>query len=138
MFERLLDKNVQPSIDEMTAYCGQCGAMYTALRSFMENQPDVQAEIRFPYGNKYGWSIAYRKKKKLVCDVFAEAGAFTVMIRLSGKQFASVYDKVLPYTQGYIDNKYPCGDGGWLHYRILEPEHLQDIETLLSVKLGRG
>lgn len=68
--------------------------MYTALRSFMENQPDVQMEIRFPYGNKYGWSIAYRKKKKLICDVFAEDNAFTVMLRLSGKQFASVYDEL--------------------------------------------
>lgn len=74
----------------------------------------------------------------MICDVFAEADAFTVMIRLSGKQFASVYDELQPYTREYIDNKYPCGDGGWLHYRVLEPEHLKDIETLLSVKLGRG
>ena len=34
----------------------------------------------------------------------------------------------------YIDNKYPCGNGGWVHYRVLSEEDLDDAKLLLSAK----
>lgn len=33
-----------------------------------------------------------------------------------------------------IDAKYPCGSGGWIHYRITNKEHLDDIMKLLELK----
>ena len=36
---------------------------------------------------------------------------------------------VFPYG-----NKYPCGDGGWIHYRVICQEHYEDIKKLLAVK----
>ena len=33
-----------------------------------------------------------------------------------------------------IDHKYPCGDGGWIHYRVAGPEQFEDIQVLLTVK----
>lgn len=137
MFDRMLDKTAQPTVEEMTAYCGERGALFSELQAFLLAQPDITREVRFPYGNKYGWSTVFREKKKLLCDVFAEEGAFTVMLRLSDKQFASVYADLQPYTHAYIDGKYPCGDGGWIHYRVLEKEHLADILALLKVKIGQ-
>ena len=56
--------------------------------------------------------------KEAHMQCFAEDNAFTVMVRLSDKQFGSVYGHVQTYTQAYIDHKYPCGDGGWIHYRV--------------------
>lgn len=138
MFERMLDKNKIPSIEEMKAYCGANGDLLQEVNDYLIEELGTQTEIRFPYGNKYGWSITHRKKKKLICDIFAESGAFTVMLRLSNKQFEAIYGEMLSYTQNYIDNKYPCGDGGWIHYRILCKEHLDDIEKLLEIKIGRN
>ena len=46
----------------------------------------------------------------------------------------SNYDKLQKYTQEHIDNKYPCSDGGWIHYRVTCKEHFDDIKILLSVK----
>ncbi len=57
------------------------------------------------------------------------------MLRLSNKQFEAMYGEMLSYTQSYIDNKYPCGGSGWIHYRILCQEHLCDIEKLLKMKV---
>ena len=56
------------------------------------------------------------------------------MLRLSDKQFASVYDQLQEYAKMYIDDKYTCGEGGWIHYRVSGKEHLEDIQKLLSVK----
>ena len=47
------------------------------------------------------------RRKKLICNVFAENDAFTVMIRLSNEQFLSLYDRMGEETRKCIDNKYP-------------------------------
>lgn len=134
MYERMLNKQVAPSIEEMAAYCGKNAELFTLLNEWLGNKYDTEQTLVFPYGNKYGWGIAHKKNKRLLCNIFAENGSFTVMMRLSDKQYGSVYGALQKYTQEYIDNKYPCGDGGWIHYRVLCREHFDDIQKLLDVK----
>lgn len=137
MYERMLNKQTPPTMEEMIAYCGASGERFTQLNEWLTATYQTEQKITFPYGNQYGWGISHHRKKKLICNVFAENGSFTVMVRLSGKQFNSLYAEVLPYTQEYIDNKYPCGDGGWIHYRVTSPEQLSDIQKMLSIKCGQ-
>ena len=134
MFERMLNKQAMPTIEEMIEFCGENAERFTLLNEWITSVFDTEQKIVFPYGNNYGWGIAHKKKNKLICNIFAEDNAFTVMMRLSDKQYKTVYHQLSKYTQEYIDNKYPCGDGGWIHYRITCKEHLDDIKTLLSVK----
>lgn len=134
MYERMLDKQIMPSIKEMTAFCGENGERFSALNEWLESAYHTEQKVVFPYGNHYGWGVAHKIKRKLICNIFAEDNAFTVMMRLSNKQYQTVYEKLHKYTQEVIDNKYPCGDGGWIHYRVTSGEHLEDIRTLLSVK----
>lgn len=134
MYERMLNKQEEPNIEQMTAYCGDCADLFTQLNKWLSDSYRTVQEITFPYGNHYGWGIAHRRKKKLICHVFAEDNAFTVMMRLTNKQFDSIYDKVGTDTQEQIDHKYPCGDGGWLHYRVTNKKQFNDIQMLLSVK----
>lgn len=134
MYERMLNKQEKPNIEQMEIYCGDCGELFTQLNKWLSDTYGTVQEVTFPYGNHYGWGIAHRRKKKLICHVFAEENAFTVMIRLSNKQFDSIYDKLHTDTQEQINHKYPCGDGGWLHYRVTCKEQFDDAQTLLSVK----
>lgn len=134
MYERMLNKQVVPTIEEMTSYCGVNAELFTMLNQWLSNQYCTLQETVFPYGNHYGWGIAHRSKKKLLCNIFPEDNAFTVMVRLSDRQFASVYGNMQKYTQEYMDHKYPCGDGGWIHYRVKCKEHLEDIMKLLIVE----
>ena len=134
MYERMLNKQAVPAIEEMTEYCGENGERFSLLNEWLAAGFGTEQKIVFPYGNKYGWGVAHKKKNKLICNVFAEDNAFTVMMRLSDKQYRNVYNQVHKYTQEHIDNKYPCGDGGWIHYRVTCKEHFDDIKILLSVK----
>lgn len=134
MFERMLNKQITPDIENMTAYCGKNAALFCYLNEWLSQEYATAQQTTFPYGNKYGWNITHRKKQKLICHVFPENGAFTVMVRLTNAQFASIYAHLQEYAQKYIDHKYPCGDGGWIHYRVTCKEHLNDIQTILSVK----
>lgn len=134
MYERMLDKTAVPTIDELTAYCGETAELFARLNDWLNELCGTVKEVVFPYGNKYGWGVAHKKKGKLICNIFAERDAFTVMLRLSNAQFDSIYDKVGAYARQYIDNKYPCGDGSWIHYRVTHLEHFDDMKTLLNVK----
>lgn len=134
MYERMLDKTSQPTWEEMTAFCGDRAALFEQLNGWLETEAHTQPKVVFPYGNHYGWGIGHYKKKKLICNIFPENGAFTVMLRLSDAQFWRIYPIMLPYTQAYIDKRYPCGDGGWVHYRVLEQAHMLDVKGLLSAK----
>lgn len=134
MYERMLDKEIRPSMEALSLYVRSNAELFHQLHSYLSDQYKTVQEIRFPYGNHYGWCVTHRKGKKLICDVFAEAEAFTVMIRLSNQQFDNVYDTLQSETKQQIDNKYPCGEGGWLHYRVLTKEHLEDIKCLLDEK----
>ena len=134
MYDRMLNKQVTPTIEDMTEFCGENAECFLMLNQWLTSAFHTEQKMVFPYGNHYGWGIAHKKKNKLICNIFAESNAFTVMMRLSDKQYHTVYDKLQKYAQEYIDNKYPCGDGGWIHYRVTCQEHFDDIKTLLSAK----
>ena len=134
MYERMLNQQARPAIEEMTEFCGENAEGFTRLNEWLTAVFCTKQTVVFPYGSRYGWGIAHKKKNKLICNVFPEDNAFTVMMRLSDKQYDTVYNQVQKYAQEYIDNKYPCGDGGWIHYRVMCKEHFDDIKTLLTVK----
>lgn len=136
MYERMLNKSDVPTVDTMTAYCGGTATLFTELNEWLSTEYGTAQTIVFPYGNSYGWGISHKRKGKLVCNVFPESGAFAVMLRMSDSQFASVYDQLGDYAKNYIDNKYPCNDGGWIHYRVTDKEQLADAQTMLAVKCG--
>lgn len=134
MYERMLNKQEIPTIEEMTKFCGENSERFSLLNEWLSDFFNTEQKIVFPYGNNYGWGVAHKKKNKLICNIFAEDNAFSVMMRLSDKQYKTVYGQLQKYAQEYIDNKYPCGDGGWIHYRVASGEHFDDIKTLLAVK----
>ncbi|MBQ7027629.1 MAG: DUF3788 domain-containing protein [Ruminococcus sp.] len=134
MYERMLNKQVEPTVAEMTDYCAENADLFSIINSWLTTTFRTEQKVVFPYGNKYGWGIGHYKKKKLMCNIFAEAGSFTVMMRLTNKQYDAIYDGIKKYTQEHIDKKFPCGDGGWIHYRVVCQEHLEDIQKLLEIK----
>ena len=134
MYGRMLNKQVEPSLAEMTEYCAENAERFFMINDWLTTTFSTEQKVVFPYGNKYGWGIGHYKKKKLICNIFAEAGAFTVMMRLTNKQYEAIYDGMKKYTQECIDNKYPCGDGGWIQYRVVYQEHYDDIQKLLEIK----
>ena len=134
MYEKMLNKQEVPSMEDLIAYGDANGTLFQELNSYLTEEWNTQTLIRFPYGNSYGWGVKHSIKSKHICDIFAEDQAFELMLRMDNRQYEAVYDDLLPYTKEVIDGKYPCGDGGWIHYRILCREHLEDAKKLLDQK----
>lgn len=134
MYERMLDKQRRPTEEEFFTYCGLSEKRLVRLNQFLLENLKNERLLRFPYGNRYGWGMKYFIKSKHVCDVFAEKDAFTVLLRLSSKQLEKEYVHVTDETKSRIDQKYPCGDGGWVSLRVLSDEQLDDAQKLLALK----
>ena len=66
MYERMLDKQNKPAFDDMAAYCGKGMELFIRINEWLSDTCSTVQEITFPYGNKYGWAVAHRKKKKLI------------------------------------------------------------------------
>jgi hypothetical protein len=130
----MLDKQTTPLFDEMISYCGEAGKLWSELDGYLKDKLEMKGFIRFPYGNKYGWSVKYSLKSKHICDVFAENGAFMVLIRISNDAMEPIYNALSDYAKVVWDNKYPCGSGGWLNYRVTGNEQLQDLMKIIKAK----
>lgn len=58
------------------------------------------------------------------------------LVRLTSEYKEQLFEMLTEWKND-IDNKYPCGDGGWIHYRVSSEEHFDNIKTLLSVKCSQ-
>lgn len=135
MHERMLDKKHQPTFEDMLDYCGESREAWVELESFLQANYDLKNEIRFPYGKDYGWGKDYKHRTKHICDIHAEAGAFTVFFQIHTESIEKIKAELSDYALKVWDNKYPCGSGGWIRYRVTDIKQLADVQKLLTAKI---
>jgi len=135
MHERMLNKQQQPTFNEMIDYCDECGALWLVLHQHMQQQYSAATQIRFPYGKNYGWSVKYSVKNKHICDVFAENGAFAALFQVSDKAVAAVYDDLGDYAKAVWAEKSVCASGGWIEYRVLNEAQFIDLRKIIDAKV---
>ncbi|MGC8832254.1 MAG: DUF3788 domain-containing protein [Thermoproteota archaeon] len=138
MYERMLNRDVEPSLADMRRAIGVKGTRLLAgLDGFLRSHYDVKSEIRFPFGSGYGWGIKYSHRSKHLCYVFPEKDAFTVTIQIGRNELPRLNMGLSGFsrkTKRLWENRYPCGEGGWVHYRVLSKQDLKDVEELIKIK----
>ena len=138
MYERMLDKANEPTIKEIATYIGKnSNGLLNKLDIALNERYDLIRELRFPYGKDYGWSYKYAHKSKHLCDLFFEKGAITMQIQIGGDSAEKLDDSIdvfLPITKKLWEEKYPCGKGGWIIYRIEDNKMLEDALKIIAIK----
>ena len=134
MHERMLNKQQTPTFEDMLNYSGESAVLWRALDAYMKEELGAAALIRFPYGKDYGWAVKYSRGTKHICDVFAEQGAFAVFGSVPAKAFEPIYEQLGADAKRAWDEKYPCGSGGWIAFRVTTEEHLRDAKIICRAK----
>jgi len=139
MHERMLDKNNEPSSKQIKEFLGGKGyERLSALEKYLQTKYQLSKELRFPFGNSYGWGYKYRHKSVHLCYAFFEKESFTVTIQIGDKQvplLENMMDSLSPKAKELWATRYPCGkNGGWIHYRVLSSKDLKDIYKLIHAK----
>jgi hypothetical protein len=136
-FVRMTDKAHKPSEEEIANFIGMLAKeAWQEIKRFVETSYDLEPETIF-YGDKYGWTIRYRKSGKTLCSLFPEKGGFTVLIVLGRKesdQFVSMRGELSSKIQKLFENAKQYHDGRWLWIRLLTKSDADDIKKLLLMK----
>lgn len=139
MYERLLDKENEPTLAQIEACLGT--ESYRRLRELEEQlqaRYHLGREIRFPFGKAYGWGYKYSHRSVHLCYAFFEKGAFTVTVQIGDKQvplLEACLDDLSPKVRALWENRYPCGErGGWVHYRVMCDEDVEAVCRLIYAK----
>lgn len=139
MYERMIDKSVQPEINDIERYIGLNGCRYLQfLEDALMKRYNIQREIRFPFGNTYGWGYKYSHKTKHLCYLFFEKDAITITLQIGDRE-VPLLNQMLPTfsskTQSLWEHRYLCGEnGGWVHVRILSEDDLDDAIKLIEIR----
>ena len=137
---RMLDKAREPSTEDIARHLAVAAVTrLEKLEALLAERYALSRELRFPFGNEYGWGYKYNHGKKHLLYVFFETGAFTCTFQIGDALVDAVRQRLnslLPRSRETWENRYPCGKhGGWLHYRVLHDEELDDVLTLLACRI---
>ncbi len=139
MYTRLLDKEVAPTEAAIKEFLGpESYCTLLQLEKFLDEYYILTKELKFPFGKQYGWGYKYSHKSNHLCHAFFESGAFTITLQL-GDSCVSEVEELLPTISAKANelwkNRYPCGTlGGWIHYRVISSDELEDIIKLIKIK----
>ena len=137
--ERILKKNSKPTDKEMLDVIGNT-AHWLNLRQYIETQYDFVPEVVF-YGDKYSWTLRYRKAGKTLCSLFPETGAFSTLVVLGRKETEkalSSTDKFNPKVRSLLRSTEKLRDGLWPWIRVSSIVDVDAIKELLNIKRKAG
>jgi hypothetical protein len=136
-YERMLDKEKQPTAKAIADYLGQdAAAAWDDTTAFLAENYDFSPETVFG-GQKYGWAVRYRRSGKSLCTLHPEKGAFTVLIVLGGRETEKALEALSSFSPSVaetISGAHQYHDGRWLWLRVVKKNNTADIKRLLQIK----
>lgn len=137
---RLTEKYQKPPEAFIRVFMGkEAWERLMCFEEMLRERYDLSREIKFPFGNEYGWSFRYAHKKSLLLYVFFEEGGFCCTISINDKgaqEVEAMFGDLLPEIQACWINRYACGaDGGWIHHSVVSDDELPDLVRLAGVKV---
>ena len=138
--KRLTEKFHQPTEEFVKIFMGDdAWDRLMRFEDMLKVHYDLSREIKFPFGNDYGWSFRYVHKKTLLLYVFFEENGFCCTISINDKgaqKVESILSDLRPEIQTVWKNRYPCGDfGGWIHHSVEADYELPDLIRLIGIKV---
>lgn len=138
--KRFTEKYHQPPEEFLKVFMGEdAWGRLMRFEAMLRERYDLNREMKFPFGNTYGWGFRYAHKKSLLLYVFFEEGGFCCTISVSDKgapKVEAMQNELLPEIQDIWANRYACGaKGGWLNRSVESDRELPDLIRLIGVKV---
>jgi len=138
----MLNKQTIPAEDEINKFIGKKSVEnIESIKKSLEKIFDINVELKFPFGNNYGWGYKVSNKSKHLFYIFFEKNSITVTLQINKiktEKEMEKYNKLSEEGKKYWEARYPCGEnGGWIHYRIINKEQLKDLGLFLGIKTNR-
>lgn len=135
-YERLLNKSVCPSSEDIKVTIGERYLLWEKIHQFIEQHYDFEKQLAF-FSKNYGWTVRYRKGSKTLISCFPEHGAFSVLLVLGMKESEKVNQVRNELNENFLsvfDATEQLRDGKWMWIRMLNDSDLESIIKVLQIK----
>ena len=129
-----LDKECQPSHDEVLAALGATAPLWERLVRFIADTYQMPGEWSYG-GKKYGWNLWYRKSGKSLTSLYPQQDhliAQVVLGREEGERALAL--QLGNHVGGMLRDAPLLHDGRWLFIPVTSETDAADVEQLLLVK----
>lgn len=99
------------------------------------NQDYVLGQVIIENSNSEGWGINYRVGNQSLCYIHPERDALFIAFQICEDAIEAIKQKLSPYAIQVWENRYPCGKGGWMWYRLTEQVQIDEVRLLLNQKI---
>lgn len=87
-----------------------------------------------------GWNLKYKKSGRALCTLYPAQGFFTCMVSV-GRREAMEAEILLNSCTEYLQKLYwkttLFNGGRWLMIEVTEPEFLEDVKVLISLRMRK-
>ncbi len=129
------DKRHEPTAAEILHVLGPAAGAWAAFSQHLRESYRVQEDLKFMYGQKYGWALRYRRQGRLLTALYPASGAFVVQVILGGAGLEQAQHSALgENARRAIEVAHPYPEGRWLFVRVESPTDGKDARTLVALK----
>ncbi len=135
--ERLHGRGREPTEKQILEFIGSDATKsWNELHEYLTKNYDFRPEMSY-WGDKYGWTIRYRKGKKTLTAFYPENGGFTVQVILGKKEvekFKSMREEFSTDIVQLFDDTKQLHDGRWMWIKQPDMGTVEDIKKLIQLK----
>ncbi|MBI4674158.1 MAG: DUF3788 domain-containing protein [Chloroflexi bacterium] len=134
MASAFLDKEPQPTPEQILQVLGAKRMLWEQIAAFMGAQYDLPGEFKY-FGKNSGWDVWFRKAGRTLVQLTPQSGKFTALVVLGGAEAARANELSLgKKVRKIFDAARPLHDGRWLFIPVTTARDVKDILHLVQIK----
>lgn len=115
-------------------YSCSAKSAWVLLENYLEKDYEL-GKIMIEDSKSEGWRVNYQASDKSLCYIHPEIDAFIVVFQIQEEKIDSIKNELSKYALKIWDNRYPCGKGGWIRYKVTNENDVLEVRKLLNVKI---
>ncbi len=129
------DKQRQPTPTEILDVLGPAATAWGAFGQHLREAYRVEEDLKFMYGEKYGWALRFRRRGRLLTALYPASGAFVVQVILGGAALEQAQRSDLGQNaRRALAAAKPYPEGKWLFIRVESQTDSDDARQLVALK----
>lgn len=128
-----------PSTEEISDFVGN--GCWNDLGHFLHETYDISPSVEYSRCSmNRGWNVKYKKGRKAVCTLYPEDGYFTCLVSIGSKDAPEaelLLSGCTPYVQELYKKTTLFNGGRWLMIDVKNPDVLEDVKTLIGVRMKK-
>lgn len=129
-------KDRPPTTPEILTAVGPALKSWNELGRWMRESLSAQSDLKYLYGEKYGWALRFQIRSKLLSALYPTEKGFTAQVILNRAALERAsHLKLGKNAKQAIDRAHLYAEGKWLLIPVESERDAEDVKRLLTLKI---